>query len=111
MRDNHSRGAVLTVVQGMRIMRLCSHHVKSVESIIFYTYIMDKFINIDYRVVVECRNSDGHRQFRRLFGRSGLVSLLGRQTYQRVIRQAYAQNFAKYSCRPRKNIVVTFYMK
>lgn len=72
---------------------------------------MDKFINTDYRVVVECRNSDGSRQYRRLFGRSGLISLLGDTTYIRVVKQAYARNSAKYSCNPRKNLVVTFYMR
>lgn len=72
---------------------------------------MDKYLNVDYRVVVERRNAEGVREFRRLFGRYGLISLLGRDTYLRVVKQAYARNSVKYSCTPRKGMIITFYLK
>ena len=71
---------------------------------------MDKYINTDYRIVVEKREN-GKRVARHLIGRRGLISIVGDQTYIRLVKMAYTRNLGKIICKPRKNITITFYAK
>lgn len=71
---------------------------------------MDKFLNVDYRIVIEVRCC-GSRVSRGLVGRRGLKKFLGDVTYIRVVKMAYKRNLEKIICKPRKDTTITFYAK
>lgn len=75
---------------------------------------MEKYLNTDFRIVVDLRNKykDSERKKNRyLIGRSGLESLLGRDLYIKVITRAYKGNLPKITIKLRRGVDIIFYLK
>lgn len=75
---------------------------------------IDKFLNTDYRIVVDRRaafkNTERSKN-RHLVGRRGLEALLGRDLYIKVVRRAYKANSPKITIKLRRGIDIIFYLK
>lgn len=73
---------------------------------------LDKFINTDFRIVIDYDNVKGARKEKRhLIGRSGLQNVLGMDLYIRVVNRAYRAKTEKITIRLRRGATIIFYRK
>lgn len=75
---------------------------------------IEKYLNTDFRIVIDQRNkykNAKRKENRRLVGRSGLESLLGRDLYIKVITRAYKANSPKITIKLRRGLDIIFYLK
>lgn len=74
----------------------------------------DKYLNIDFRIVVDKRNycnNEERRKSRHLVGRRGLKNILGMDLYTKVVTRAYRENLPKITIKLRRGIDIIFYLK
>lgn len=75
---------------------------------------IDKYLNTDFRIVVDRRGEfkdAERRKNRHLIGRKGLENLLGRDLYIKVVTRAYTGNSPKITIKLRRGIDIIFYLK
>ena len=75
---------------------------------------IDKYLNTDFRIVVDMRGrfkKSERRLNRHLIGRRGLENLLGRDLYLKVITRAYRGNSPKITIKLRRGIDIIFYLR
>lgn len=75
---------------------------------------LDKYLNTDFRIVIDWRNKFKQverKKNRCLIGRSGLINLLGRELYTKVIIKAYKGNSSKITIKLRRGIDIILYTK
>lgn len=73
--------------------------------------IDDKYINVDFRMVIEYDRKKGEPRRRYLLGRQGLINIVGRDLYLSMIKRAYNQNSEKITMRLRRGASIIFYRK
>ena len=72
----------------------------------------DKFINTDFRIVIDYDDKKGERKEKRhLIGRRGLKNIVGEQLYIKIISRAYRGNSEKITIRLRRGASIIFYRK
>lgn len=71
----------------------------------------DKFLNTDFRIVIEYDRNKGEPRKRYLLGRRGLINVVGMDLYQSLIKRAYEGKSEKITMRLRRGATIIFYRK
>lgn len=72
---------------------------------------MDKFINVDFRIVISYDRKKGEARKRHLVGRRGLIEVVGVGAYPKIILRAYGAKSEKIEMRVRNKCSIIFYRK
>lgn len=75
---------------------------------------MEKYLNLDYRIVLDYGRADfscARKNERCLVGRSGLISAVGEELAARLVERAYKANLPKLTCKLRRGLQVIFYSR
>lgn len=73
--------------------------------------INDKYLNVDFRILISYDRVKGKPRIRHLLGRRGLINVLGKDLYYSFVERAYRAKSEKITMRLRRGASIIFYRK